>query len=44
MEHADLTKRWREVLDRMAQAALRAGRAPESVRLVAVPKDRKSVV
>jgi pyridoxal phosphate enzyme (YggS family) len=38
MGNANLTERWREVLDRMAQAALRAGRAPDSVRLVAVSK------
>jgi hypothetical protein len=38
MEHADITGRWREVLCRMTQAALRVGRVPESVRLVAVSK------
>jgi pyridoxal phosphate enzyme (YggS family) len=33
-----MTQRWKEVLDRMACAARRAGRQPDSVRLVAVSK------
>ena len=38
MDTDAMTQRWREVLDRMAQAARRAGRAPADARLVAVSK------
>jgi pyridoxal phosphate enzyme (YggS family) len=38
MDKDVMTGRWREVLDRMAQAAARAGRAAGDVRLVAVSK------
>jgi pyridoxal phosphate enzyme (YggS family) len=38
MDKEAMTQRWREVLDRMAQAARRAGRAAGDARLVAVSK------
>ena len=38
MDQANITDRWREVLDQMAQAARRAGRTPDCVRLLAVSK------
>jgi len=38
MEQAVLIRRWRDVLERMAHAARRAGRDPGAVRLVAVSK------
>ena len=38
MEHSSITDRWREVLEQMARAARRAGRAPDSARLLAVSK------
>jgi len=38
MDQANITDRWRKVLDQMAQAARRAGRTTDCVRLLAVSK------